>query len=343
MYLRNSWYVIAWSRELGEKPVARKIMDESIVIFRTADGRIGALEDRCPHRQVPLSMGKLQGNCIQCCYHGLQFDIEGICVSAPSQDIIPSKAKVKSYPAVEKYGWIWVWMGEAGAVDAGLIPDFSKLTDSGYKAVGTTNHVLANYRLVTDNLMDLSHVGFVHTTTIGNQEMGTKGELSVKRLEQGVRVLRLVPDVPPPPTYIKTGVLPEGKNIDRWQVIDFVPPCFVLIHVGGAEAGTGALEGRYQHGLNMWILNAMTPETDESVHYFWASVRQHALDNPMVDELFFEQVSEAFEEDKRVLEAQQSVLSRHSDLWSVALKGDAGCLQVRRVLDKLIRAEQAAA
>jgi phenylpropionate dioxygenase-like ring-hydroxylating dioxygenase large terminal subunit len=197
----------------------------------------------------------------------------------------------------------------------------------------------ASYRLVTDNLLDLSHVGYVHTSTIGNAPMGEKGKLSSQRTDTGVRVTRLVEDVPPPPTYIKTGVLPEGRNIDRWQYIEFVAPCFVQIHVGGAETGTGALEGRTEHGLNMWVLNAMTPETANTCHYFWASVRRHAIGDPQADELFFTQVSEAFEEDRAVLEAQQRVLDTREDSWSVALKQDAGSIEARRVLDKLIAGE----
>jgi vanillate O-demethylase monooxygenase subunit len=213
-------------------------------------------------------MGRVNGETLQCGYHGLKFDASGTCVGVPSQDFIPPKACVKSYPILEQYGWVWVWMGETSAADTTLIPDFGQLTDPAFGAVGKTNHVLANYRLVSDNLLDLSHVGFVHTTTIGNAEMGEKGKLTVERAGAGVRVLRNVPDVPPPPSYIKMGVLPEGKNIDRWQVIDFIPPCFVKIHVGGKEAGTGALEGDYAGGLNLWILNAMTPETEQTTQFF---------------------------------------------------------------------------
>ena len=136
-----------------------------------------------------------------------------------------------------------------------------------------------------------------------------------------------------------TGVLPAGKNIDRWQYITFIPPCFVHIHVGGAETGTGVLEGKVEHGLNFWIINAMTPETAETTNYFWASVRAFALDSEPVSALLFGQVSEAFDEDKQIIEAQQQNISRHGDTWSVALKGDAGSIESRRLLDRLIAAE----
>jgi vanillate O-demethylase monooxygenase subunit len=340
-YLFNSWYVAAWSKEIDDGLFARTMLGERLVMYRTSGGAIVAFEDRCPHRHMPLSMGRKCGDNIQCGYHGITFDAAGECVSVPSQDAVPKRARLRPYKAVERYGWVWIWMGDSEAADEARIPDFHQLTDPAYRAVGKTNHVEAGYRLINDNLLDLSHVGFVHTSTIGNAEMGGRNTLRVERKEDGVRVVRHVVDVPPPPTYIKTGQLPEGKNIDRWQVIDYVAPCFIHIHVGGAETGTGAPEGRTEHGLNLWIINAMTPETPTATHYFWASIRCHALDNPAVDALVFEQVSEAFEEDRVMLEAQQDVLRSRADTWTVAVKADAGSIEARRMLDRLIAAERA--
>lgn len=340
MFLRNCWYVIGWSREIADKPIARTVLGDALVLFRGADGQVAALEDRCPHRHVPLSIGAVCGNAIRCGYHGMVFDTSGACIEVPSQAAIPPRARVRSYPVVERHGWSWAWMGEAALADADLIPDFSMNIDPKYRAVGKTNHVHASYQLLVDNLMDLSHVGFVHQTTIGNPNMAEKGTLTSRRTERGVQVLRIVADVPPPPTYIKSGRLPEGRNIDRWQAIDYVAPSSVMIHVGGAEAGTGALEGRYERGLNLWVMNAITPETETSSHYFWASVRNHALDSEEADALFFSQVSEAFDEDCAVLEAQQRVLTGRDDSWSLALKSDAGSIEARRMLDRFIAAEQ---
>lgn len=181
MFLHNSWYVAAWAHELGDRPLARTILGEPIVLFRTASGAVGALRDRCPHRHLPLSMGKIVGEDIECGYHGMQFGVGGRCRAIPSQSLVPPSARVRAYPLREKYGWVWIWMGEADAADEALIPDFSKLTDPAFAAVGKTNHVRASYRLLIDNLLDLSHVGFVHTSTIGNAEFGQKGSLTSRR------------------------------------------------------------------------------------------------------------------------------------------------------------------
>ena len=343
MYLRNSWYVGAWSRELADKPVAITMLEEPVVLFRKADGAVAALEDRCPHRHLPLSMGLTEGNAIRCGYHGMLIDGAGRCIEVPSQKLIPPAARIKAYPVAERYGWVWVWMGDADLADPALIPDFGLLTSPAHAAVGKTNHVRANYQLVTDNLMDLSHVGFVHTTTIGNAETGSKGKLVTTRTDYGVHAERMVPDVPQPPLYIKSGTLPAGVNLDRWSIMDYIAPSFVIIHTGGAPVGAGALEGDYSQGLNLWVMNAMTPETPTTTNYFWASVRAHALGDPAVDALFFAGVSEAFEEDKLVLEAQQRVIDRRGDSWAVALKGDAASVESRRALDRRIADEAAAA
>ena len=341
MYLRNSWYVVAWSHELVDKPLKITVLDEDLVLFRDGNGAPAALSDRCPHRHVPLSLGCVEQRGLRCGYHGLLFDRDGVCIEVPSQSAIPPRARVRAYPAVERHGWVWAWMGEAEAADPALIPDFSKLVDPTFRAVGQTNRVLANYQLVTDNLMDLSHVGYVHQTTIGTPEFTAKGKLTSKRKQGGVEVVRLVPEVPTPPTYARTGVLPDGGLIDRWQVIKFVPPCFVMIHVGGKAAGQGALEGDYAGGLNMWVMNAMTPETARTTHYFWASVRAHALDSVAADALFLSNVGEAFMEDKHMLEAQQRAIDKRPDSWDVAMREDSGSIESRRVLEALIATEQA--
>ena len=340
MFLRNSWYVGAWSRDLGNGPVAVTMLNERLVLFRTPDGRTAALADHCPHRHLPLSKGRVVEGGLQCGYHGMSFAPDGRCIYVASQAEIPAGVGVRSYPALERYGWVWVWMGEPQDADPSRVPEFPQLVDPTFAAVGKTTHVEANYLLVNDNLMDLSHVGYVHTSTIGNAAFTNKGApITVKRTERGVQVKRLSPDVPPPPTYIKSGRLPADTNIDRWQIIDYVAPSFITIHVGGAEVGTGGLDGHYEHGLNLWVLNAITPETETTSNYFWASVRRHAVGDPAADALFLDQVGEAFEEDRDVLEAQQRAILEHGDSWTYALQADAGSVQARRVLARMIDAE----
>jgi phenylpropionate dioxygenase-like ring-hydroxylating dioxygenase large terminal subunit len=253
---------------------------------------------------------------------------------------LPERARVRSYPLVERYGWAWIWLGEPALADPESIPDFHWLGDPAYAATGTTNHVRANYELVTDNLLDLSHVGFVHGTTIGNNEMGNKGKITSERTEKGVRVTRWVIDCAPPPTYCKTGAMTPDDRIDRWQVIDFAAPCFVTIYAGGAQTGTGAPEGNRVGGLGTWVMNAMTPETMSSTHYYWAIGRDFRADNPGLTEILHRELAAAFDQDKHILELQQAAIDRFSNPPSIDILADAGGIQARRIVRQRIKAER---
>lgn len=341
-FLRNAWYVAAWPHEV-DRPVARTVLDEALVLYRGANGDVVVLEDRCPHRTLPLSMGTVEGDALRCAYHGLLFDRGGACLSVPSQDKIPTRARVRAYPAVERFGWIWVWMGEAEQADPALIPELEMLSAPGHRAVGATNAVAANYQLITDNLMDLSHVGFVHASTIGNAQMGSDGELSVERTPQGAKVTRWVRNCLPPPTYLRSGRIAAGVAIDRWQIIEFVAPSCVRIHVGGVETGKADSGQPHFGGFGFHVINAMTPETQDSTNYYWAIARDFAIDDSNVDELFLRDIAEAFNEDKRVIEAQQRALHSRPAAARIDLVADAGAIQARRALDQVLARERAAA
>jgi phenylpropionate dioxygenase-like ring-hydroxylating dioxygenase large terminal subunit len=339
VYLRNSWYVAAWSRDISDKPFARTILDEPVVFYRKTDGSVAALEDRCAHRHAPLHLGRVKGDHIECGYHGLVFDCDGRCVKVPAQDQIPPKARVKSYPVAEKYGWVWIWMGAAEQAQSTPIPDFTRMSDPAGAPTGTTSHVRCSYELINDNLLDLSHVGYVHGSTIGNTEMGEKGRIRVARTDKGIRVTRWVIDCAPPPTYLRSGLFIETDRLDRWQIIDFEPPCFVQIYVGGAKTGTGAPEGHRVGGLGMWIMNATTPETAGTTHYFWGVARDFKVDGPQVTEALHKEIATAFQQDKDILEQQQKVIHLFVDPENVDIVADAGGIQARRLLRQLIRSE----
>ena len=237
MFLRNSWYVAARSAEVGRKLLGRIVLSEPVVLYRREDGTPVALEDRCAHRHLPLSMGTLVGDTLQCLYHGLRYDKTGTCVRVPGQDTIPRAARVKSYPVVERYHWLWIWMGEAARADPDNIPDFHWLDDPDWGAKGEYLHVKGNWQLVVDNLLDLTHLAFVHGTTIGNPALVEQAQVKVQRTADGVAVTRWIVDAPAPPTFVKAGGF--TANVDRWQIINFAPPAFLRLGswVGGDRDG----------------------------------------------------------------------------------------------------------
>jgi len=337
MFLYNHWYVAAWSTEIENAPFARTLLNEPVVFYRKTDGTVAALEDRCPHRRVPLSLGKLIDDKLQCHYHGLQFDADGACVRIPGQDMIPPSVCARSYPVVERNKWVWIWMGDPALADPQLIPDYHWLDDAGWGAKGDLFHVDANWQLIVDNLLDLTHLAFVHESTIGNAAVAENAAVKVTRKPNNVLVTRWIIDQPAPPTYVKAGGF--TGNVDRWQFIDFTPPAFLRLHVGATPTGTGAPDGTFVDGINMRNLNAITPETETTTHYFWAQAHDFSADEPDVTEMVFQQVKTAFLEDVDVFEAQQRAISAHPDARQIDINADAGGIQARRILDRLHKEE----
>jgi len=217
MFVRNAWYVAAWDHEITRKMTRRVLLDEPILLFRRDDGVAVALEDRCCHRQAPLSMGKLVGNVVKCPYHGLEFDSSGKCVKVPSQDLVPASARVRAYPLVEKNHWLWIWMGEPAKADPKLIEDFHWMDDPAWRYGGNYLHVESSYLLLVENLLDTTHLPFLHPTTLGTDSFA-RSEFEVKREGDRITVGRYLMNELPAPFHKQMGGFPDGMKVDRWQV-----------------------------------------------------------------------------------------------------------------------------
>jgi phenylpropionate dioxygenase-like ring-hydroxylating dioxygenase large terminal subunit len=339
MFLKNCWYVAARSEELPRHPdhlLSRLLLNEPVVMYRRTDGGVVALEDRCCHRRAPLSKGKVEGDCLRCGYHGFLYEPSGKCISVPGSDRIPPKAKVRAYPVVEKHRWIWIWPGDPALADASRIPDFRHNDMPGWTSVESRTPAKADYLFLIDNILDLSHVAFVHARTIGSAE-DTNADLTWERGSDFVCGTRVARDLPPSPRYRKQGIT---CNFDVTKIMTFSPPCHVTIEITRKETGSKAGEGLEFHSM---ILNSMTPETASSCHYFWASARDSELENQELSKYVLNVTAQAFDEDKEMLEAQQAIVDLDPGAPTVAMAGDAGFLAARRMVGKLIEAEAEAA
>ncbi len=342
MFPRNFWYVAAWDNEVRRQELFRRtICNEPVVFYRKDDGTPVALEDRCCHRHMPLSDGILKGNNVECLYHGLLYDPSGTCINVPSQGNIPPDAKVRTYPVVERHRWVWIWMGDPELADPDEIADFHWMDDPDWRAKGTRLELEGNYLLLVDNLLDLTHLQFVHATTLGTNAI-SGAPIVTDREDNLVRVMRWIMDSPPPPFFQKAGGFAPDLHIDRWQIIEYTPPGFVRLDVGGAVAGTGAREGDRSQGFSMRNLNAITPETDTTTHYFWAQAHDFQIDDPTVTELLYQQVWTAFQEDLFVIRRQQENISAFGSGMpdQVDFNQDAGGIQARRIVDRILAEER---
>ncbi|MDB5940681.1 MAG: hypothetical protein JWQ13_247 [Ramlibacter sp.] len=333
MFLKNCWYVAAQASELGRELTQRWITGEPVVLFRSEAGKPVALEDRCPHRSASLSKGTLIGDAVQCGYHGMTFDCAGSCVRIPGQEQIPAAMKARSYPVVQKWHWVWIWMGDPAKADEALIPDLRYNDTPGWTVTGGVLKVQANYQLLTDNLLDLTHETFVHTKTIGNAAVAeTPMESNVEGNE--VHVQRVMRNTPPPPLFKRVRNL--TGNIDRWQIIRFQPPSSVSIDARGFPTGTEDAE----QGLRWFSINSITPIDERSSNYYWTITRCFALDDQEITDLVHKQILATFLEDKEVLEAQQRLIETDDrKKIEVSVKADFGSIHARRVVQRLIAQE----
>ena len=341
-YPRNAWYVAAWDYEITRKPLARTIAGRPLALYRTEDGRPVALADACWHRLAPLSMGKTVGpEDIQCPYHGLRYNPAGRCTGMPAQETLNPSAMVPSFPIVDRYRYVWVWLGDPALADAARIPDMQQMTDPTWAGDGMTIHAQCNYQLVLDNLMDLTHEEFVHTSSIGQEEL-SESEFVTTHTDTTVTVERWMLGIDAPPFWLKNmrDKFPgfTGK-VDRWQIIHYEAPSTIRIDVGVAKAGTGAPEGDRSQGVNGYVMNTISPETDRTSHYFWSFQRNYRLDSQLITTQLRNGVHGVFGEDEAMLIAQQEAIDANPDYEFYSLNIDAGGMWVRRILERALAAE----
>lgn len=338
-YLTDGWYAAGWSRDFSRDLKARTIMDRSILFFRTTDGTPRAIGNICPHRFAPLDQGKLVGDAVQCPYHGLQFGASGACVKNPvGNRKVPERASVPSYPVRDKQSIVWIWMGDPARADEARIPDYPMLDSADWVAAeGGYLHCAANYMLMVDNLMDLSHVAFLHPD-FGNESMAG-GELTVERDGPTVSTGFWMPDTEVPP-YLTDRFDPEAR-IDQWLDMSWRAPASLVINYGATAKGRPREEG-----FTGWGIHLLTPETATTCHYQFNIVRPAGPDAAAAVAKDHAAQKKAFEtEDKPMAEACQRAMggADFRDLRPVILSSDAAAMRVRQIVDGLMREHSAVA
>jgi phenylpropionate dioxygenase-like ring-hydroxylating dioxygenase large terminal subunit len=343
VFLQNCWYMAGWSTDFSDDSIVPvTVLDQPIAVYRKRSGAFAALEDLCPHRLVPLSVGRKEQDDIRCMYHGLKFGPDGKCVEIPGQTHISNAVCVRSYPVVEKHGCVWIWMGLAKKVDEALIPAIIGPDDPKWSMQTSMLEIAANAGLIADNLLDLSHAPYVHEATFagGNKEAAASliaGELTreVTVIERGVHFERW---------HLNRQSSPYMGNTpaDNFVVNDFsAPGVFMLTNrfypLGVRDRHQGEiLEDPI---LAVATCQMITPVTDQMSKFFygfavWAK-------NPELKEKFFDLATVAFGEDKTIIEVQQSTMNRASDRKVMALGMDSAIVRYQSVMKRLLAEDQA--
>lgn len=341
MFPKNTWYVACTPAEIADKPLGRRICGEQIVFFRGTDGQVAALEDFCPHRGARLSLGKVcHDGTLMCGYHGLRVDCGGKPVSMPGQRV-QGFPRTRSFPVVERHGFIWVWTGDEKLADPAKIHHLEWAENPEWAFGGGLYHINCNYRLMIDNLMDLTHEAYVHTTSIGQSEID-EAPVTTKLEGDGVTTSRFMDNVMPPPFWranLRGNGLADDVAVDRWQISRFTPPSHVMIEVGVAHAGKGGYHADPKDKVYSIVVDFCTPETETSMWYFWGMARNFNPRDEALTAAIRDGQAKVFAEDLAVLEAQQENIGRHPERRLLMLNIDAGGVQSRRILDRLIAQE----
>jgi len=333
-FAMNAWYQAAWAAEVGRSLLQRWICGQPMCLYRTAGGEPVALADRCPHRKYPLSLGRLDGDVVECGYHGYRIDATGTCVGVAEQDEKP-RASVRRHPVAERDAVLWVWPGDPAAADPALIPGLEWLTDPGWTHVHGLVPLKARQELLLENLLDLSHETFLHPTTIGNAAVAAT-PIEVAGDASSVRFRRHMLGIEPPPFYQQSMGLTAPA--DRWQDGEFIAPGVFLLHIRMAPSGTQEPEG-----FHMKVFHGMTPSVDGECHDFYALGRDYLLDDAALSKFQHQQQLSVMAEDVRALEIQENMYATGGDrIPESSIKGDVAALRGRRIVRRMIAAEHMA-
>ena len=331
-FLRNAWYAVAWSHEVHSGPFEIEVCGRKIVLLRTREEGLSAISGICPHRFASLAKGKLiGGNRLQCPYHGLEFGPDGRCVTNPHGPI-PGVLRLERFCVEERHSIIWLWYGDRMAADTSLIPDFQLLEDERHHVIYGRLLTRAHFELISDNLMDLSHVGFVHDGGIGDAGAISKGEHSVSNEGTTLRSNRWCPNSPAPPVW---SMLFGGykKPVDHWLNMRWDAPSTMWLDVGVTPTGKDRSEG-----ITVWGAHLLAPRNESETHYLWAACRDFALGDVALDEAIRSSIEHAFiEEDKPIIEdvARNMAGRSFKEMRPLIMPFDEGAIRARRLLDDL--------
>ena len=331
-YPMNCWWVAAFSDEVGEAPLGRWLLDTPVMLYRKVDGTAVALEDRCPHRAAPLSLGCRRGDAIECGYHGFTFAADGSCIRVPSMKAVSSAIRVAAYPVIESPPFVWVYLGDPARIaEVPPPPELDWAADEAFAIVTGRMDIAANYMLLKENVLDLTHFGFVHATTFGITDWVDPP--TVTFTDETVTYGQSFAASPLPPLFAEALGLPPGTPYDRENYGSFLSPALQVAAVDFRPPGEDRLTGRFL------ISHATTPIDAGSMHYFWVLGRDHGRTPALLEKL--EGVTKiGFAEDERMIEAVQRVMTRdRRPARETSVKADKAGVQARRIVQRWLDRE----
>jgi vanillate O-demethylase monooxygenase subunit len=332
-YPFNCWYVAAFSDEVGQQLLARRLLGTQVVLYRRGSGEVVAMEDRCVHRAFPLSDGRLDGDRLVCGYHGFVYDPDGCCVEVPSQQNVPEGACVRTFPVREQSPFVWIWLGDPGAAALRLPPRTQWFTDPGWSSAGELLRVQANYMLLHEHYLDLTSVFTLHPEAVppGIDQLPQLDEVEIS--EMSVSYSRVLPTAPLADWEADATGLPRDTDYVRREMGTFVSPALHVQQYAIDAPGSAS----YQHVR----IQGFTPESPDATHVFLRIARNYAPDAARVTERLGVMFHEWALRDAVVLETVQRRLAEQGEpRRDINVKADRAAVRARRVAQEMVAEER---
>jgi phenylpropionate dioxygenase-like ring-hydroxylating dioxygenase large terminal subunit len=330
-YPLNCWYVAATSDEVGRQPLGRRLLDRDVVLYRTQTGEPVALADRCAHRAMPLSAGRLDGDDIVCGYHGFTYDTGGRCVRIPSQPHVPTGTCVSAYPVLEQAPFVWIWLGRPADAAATRPPRTAWLGAPGWGEFATARHVDANLMLLHEHYLDFTHAFELHPTQmpVTPDALPSLDEIEVS--ETSVSYTRSIPAAPLADWEAEATGLDRSGRYRRNESGRFVSPA---LHVQRWE-----IEGDDGEVYANVRVQAFTPESPTSTRVFLRGTHSYAADRAVVTQHLKDMVDGLAQRDFALLERIQA--GGGLAAWNTGLHvlADGAALKARGIVDAMLRQE----
>lgn len=336
-YPMNCWWVAAFSDEVGESLLGRWLLDTPVLLYRTAAGRAVALEDRCPHRSAPLSMGCRMGDAVQCGYHGFTFGSDGSCIRIPSMKSVASTVRVRAFPVIEAQPYIWIYLGDPAALS--LVPPPPSLDwaiDPEFALVYGRMDIAANYLLLKENVLDLTHFGYVHASTFGITDWVDPPRVTFD--EQSVTYHQSFLRSPLPPPFAAALGRQPGVPFNRENYGSFVSPA---LQVAAVDFADPELESQEKLAGRFRVAHATTPIDPTHMLYFYVLGRDHGKAPEQMEQLA-ELTRRGFAEDERIIEAVQRTIARDPrdpPPREISVRADAAGVHARRIVERWMQRE----
>lgn len=337
--IRNCWYALDWSAEVKHELKNRMVLGHDLVYFRTNEGTVTAMQNRCAHRCFPLHRSTLHDNdTIQCGYHGLTYNAQGQCVKVPSApDMKTSAIKLQHYPVIERAPWLWIWTGDPEKADPALVPDYDWLTDGNWGWGDGYYHLNGNYLAIHENLMDITHFQFLHGAVLGTAKHA-ESKIDVTVDGNIVDNYRVNVGEGVPQLHLKATGLGADVEIIRHAHSTFGTPGFHDA-AGLFEDPSGSNGGRTDYRPR--ILHIITPESQYTTHYWWVFARDFSPKDKKLDKFYSEATRAVFTEDADAVEwmEQQWAKEERPGFREAHVPSDKGAVEMRRIVSRLAEEE----